>query len=180
MLDQFIKDKQFPPGSMHLRVDGSILARLIEVPGRAKRDAIKQIMNDFPKRQFVLIGDSGEIDLEIYARIASEFPGRVLKIFIRDVSKKPAAAVKRRNTLSSLFASPKRSNSVTTNQTQAPPPPPLSENGRAQTLADLAASSSGIHSRVAKAREYCPVDIELFQSAETLQRDPVIWHALCK
>jgi phosphatidate phosphatase APP1 len=43
-------------------------------------------MTRFPKRHFVLVGDSGEKDPEIYARILSEFPERVEAIFIRDVT----------------------------------------------------------------------------------------------
>ncbi|CAO3622964.1 unnamed protein product [Cunninghamella echinulata] len=89
-LQQFLNTSQFPPGSMHLRLDGSLLARLIEIPGRAKRDAILSIMNDFPQRQFVLVGDSGEIDLEIYTKIALEHPDRILKIFIHDITTKYA------------------------------------------------------------------------------------------
>ncbi|KAI9031917.1 hypothetical protein CLU79DRAFT_730673 [Phycomyces nitens] len=86
MLDRFIHQNQFPPGSIHLRADGSLFSRLVKVAGQAKRDAILSIMSDFPQRQFVLVGDSGEIDLEIYSQIAQENPGRILKIFIRDVT----------------------------------------------------------------------------------------------
>ncbi|ORX61330.1 hypothetical protein DM01DRAFT_1331940 [Hesseltinella vesiculosa] len=85
-LQEFLNTHHFPPGSMHLRLDGSLLSRLIEIPGRAKRDAILSIMTDFPHRQFILVGDSGEIDLEIYTKIAQEHPGRILKIFIHDVT----------------------------------------------------------------------------------------------
>jgi hypothetical protein len=86
MLDSFIQKSRFPAGSMHLRTDGSLLSRLVEVPGQAKREAILEILHDFPQRRFILVGDSGEIDLEIYTRIASEFPNQILKIFIRDVT----------------------------------------------------------------------------------------------
>ncbi|KAG1054690.1 hypothetical protein G6F43_003316 [Rhizopus delemar] len=86
MLDQFIRDAHFPPGSMHLRDDLSLLSRLVEIPGQAKREAILDIIRDFPQRRFILIGDSGEIDLEIYTKIAFEYPKQVLKIFIRDVT----------------------------------------------------------------------------------------------
>lgn len=86
MLDKFIKDAQFPPGSMHLRGDGKLISRLVETPGQAKRDAILDILRDFPQRHFVLVGDSGEIDLEIYTRIALEYPHQILKIYIRDVT----------------------------------------------------------------------------------------------
>lgn len=33
-----------------------------------------------------MVGDSGEKDIESYASIAEEFPDRILKIFIRDVT----------------------------------------------------------------------------------------------
>ncbi|ORZ23242.1 hypothetical protein BCR42DRAFT_487246 [Absidia repens] len=99
-LYKFLNTERFPPGSMHLRLDGSLMARLIEIPGRAKRDAILSIMQDFPQRQFVLVGDSGEIDLEIYTKIALENPGRILKIFIHDVTT-PYAERRKRNKKSS-------------------------------------------------------------------------------
>ncbi|CEP08136.1 hypothetical protein [Parasitella parasitica] len=129
MLEKFLRDSQFPPGSMHLRDDGKLLSRLVETPGQAKRDAILKIIADFPQRQFVLVGDSGEIDLEIYTRIASEFPDQILKIYIRDVTTPDAKAIynlkkkkkqqqqqqqqqqqrRRSSTLSSLFQSTRRS-----------------------------------------------------------------------
>ncbi|KAF1796566.1 hypothetical protein FB192DRAFT_1405138 [Mucor lusitanicus] len=93
MLERFLRDSQFPPGSMHLRDDGKLLSRLVETPGQAKRDAILKILADFPQRRFVLIGDSGEIDLEIYTRIASEFPDQILKIYIRDVTTPDAKTI---------------------------------------------------------------------------------------
>lgn len=86
MLKDFLHENNFPLGSFHLRMSGNPLARFTETPGQAKRDSVLQIMQDFPQRKFIFIGDSGEIDLEIYSRIAREQPGRVLKIFIRDVT----------------------------------------------------------------------------------------------
>ncbi|KAI8971892.1 hypothetical protein BDF20DRAFT_887072 [Mycotypha africana] len=86
MLENFLSDNQFPPGSVHLRDDGKLISRLVETPGQAKHNTIKKIMMDFPLRQFILIGDSGEIDLEVYTRIALEHPEQVLKIYIRDVT----------------------------------------------------------------------------------------------
>ncbi|KAI8644497.1 hypothetical protein BD408DRAFT_441698 [Parasitella parasitica] len=150
MLEKFLRDSQFPPGSMHLRDDGKLLSRLVETPGQAKRDAILKIIADFPQRRFVLIGDSGEIDLEIYTRIASEFPDQILKIYIRDVTTPDAKAIhslkkkkkkqqqqqqqqqqrRRSSTLSSLFQSTRRSfstpissrnSSLTSEETIQPP-----------------------------------------------------------
>jgi hypothetical protein len=91
MLCGFMSNHHFPPGSFHLRPTNGLFKNLVAKPGRSKRDSICSIMRDFPHRKFILIGDSGEIDLEIYTRIATEFPGQVLKIFIRDVTTEAAA-----------------------------------------------------------------------------------------
>src|SRR5436305_556445 len=85
MIRNFFRKSNFPPGSAHLRFYPSLLSSAWQMPGQQKRDNILEIMNDFPQRHFVFIGDSGEIDLEIYARIARENPGRVVAIFIRDL-----------------------------------------------------------------------------------------------
>lgn len=119
MLDSFIRDSQFPPGSMHLRDDGKLISRLVETPGQAKREAIIDILRDFPHRHFILVGDSGEIDLEIYTRIAMEYPHQILKIYIRDVTtptitelKESMTSVRQKSsTLSSLFYPKRRSQS---------------------------------------------------------------------
>ncbi|RUS19213.1 hypothetical protein BC937DRAFT_87834 [Endogone sp. FLAS-F59071] len=86
MLQSFFHRSDFPPGSAHLRLYSGMFAKFTEIPGQAKRDRIYEIMRDFPMRRFVLVGDSGEIDLEIYTRIALEYPGRIIAIFIRDVT----------------------------------------------------------------------------------------------
>ncbi|KAI8638798.1 hypothetical protein BD408DRAFT_11320 [Parasitella parasitica] len=86
MLHQFIDNHHFPPGSFHLRPSTGIISKLVQESGRSKRESICKILRDFPHRKFVLVGDSGEIDLEIYTRIANEFPGQIIKIFIRDIT----------------------------------------------------------------------------------------------
>jgi hypothetical protein len=50
-----------------------------------KVDHIGEIMRRFPARKFILIGDSGEKDPEVYRRIKSRFPSQVQEIRIRDV-----------------------------------------------------------------------------------------------
>lgn len=44
---------------------------------------IRTILGTYPANKFVLIGDSGEHDPEIYAEAAREFPGRIIVIYIR-------------------------------------------------------------------------------------------------
>ena len=51
-----------------------------------KRKAIEDILQTYPKLPFVLSGDSGEQDPEIYAGIVQRFPKRIRAIYIRSVS----------------------------------------------------------------------------------------------
>jgi phosphatidate phosphatase APP1 len=52
---------------------------------------IEDLINRFPKRKFILVGDSGEHDPEVYGVIGRDFidrelPDHLLHIFIRDVT----------------------------------------------------------------------------------------------
>ena len=51
-----------------------------------KLSQIGTIMNHFPGRSFVLIGDSGEKDPEVFKQIREDFPGQVREIMIRVVT----------------------------------------------------------------------------------------------
>lgn len=62
---------------------GSLLPRRAKAH---KHDAIRHILEIYPDMRFVLVGDSGQRDPEIYSDILREYPGRVLGIYIRDVS----------------------------------------------------------------------------------------------
>lgn len=90
-LTEFITAAGLPAGSMHLKLfrlqDSTPLGRLPSRK-RSKRRVIEQIMTDFPDRRFLLIGDSGERDPEVYAAIASQRPGQVAGIAIRRVASK--------------------------------------------------------------------------------------------
>lgn len=50
-----------------------------------KLDKIRHILNLHDEREFILIGDSGQHDAEIYRQIAEEYPERINTIYIRDV-----------------------------------------------------------------------------------------------
>jgi phosphatidate phosphatase APP1 len=51
-----------------------------------KLGIIRTLLKTYPGLPFVLIGDSGEEDPEIYHQAAIEHPGRVRAIYIRDVT----------------------------------------------------------------------------------------------
>jgi phosphatidate phosphatase APP1 len=56
---------------------------------RHKRNAIRAILDAYPGMEFVMIGDSGEHDPELYAEVVRERPGRALAVYIRDVTAAP-------------------------------------------------------------------------------------------
>ena len=87
LLEQFFKVSGLPPGSVHLKQYSGMLMMqgMFESAAERKRSSLDKILRDFPRRKFVLVGDSGEGDLEVYTEIALSYPGRILAIFIRDV-----------------------------------------------------------------------------------------------
>jgi phosphatidate phosphatase APP1 len=58
-----------------------------------KRKAIEEILATYPGLKFILIGDSGEEDPEIYSDIVQRFPARIRVIYIRSVDPKRIPAV---------------------------------------------------------------------------------------
>ncbi len=51
-----------------------------------KLTMIERVMTAYPRLPFILIGDSGQRDAVIYAEAARRYPGRILAVYIRDVT----------------------------------------------------------------------------------------------
>ncbi len=89
VLSAFMAREGFPPGAFHLRSfrlkDGTFFD-LFAAPEASKTPTIESILRAYPRRKFVLVGDSGEKDPEIYGTIARRYQGQVIRVFIRDVS----------------------------------------------------------------------------------------------
>jgi hypothetical protein len=87
-LQGFLRDADFPPGSMHLR-ESTTLRTLVPGDGESrahKLSGIARLMEDFPQRRFLLVGDSGELDPEIYGEVARANAGRIEAVVIRDAT----------------------------------------------------------------------------------------------
>lgn len=84
---------ELPAGSIHLKQYSGMLQGIFEPAAERKKGSVNRIMHDFPDRRFILVGDSGEADLEVYTDIVQEHPGRVLGVFIRDVTNAKEADV---------------------------------------------------------------------------------------
>ncbi len=105
-LAAFLDEAGFPDGSMHLRETTSLRKLLGKSADSRlhKRTAIRALLNDFPQRRFILVGDSGEHDPEIYAGLAREHPRQVIAIGIRDVSGEARDAARYRTTFAGVEA----------------------------------------------------------------------------
>jgi phosphatidate phosphatase APP1 len=88
-LVEFLEVQGLPAGPLVLRDFG------LRMQKRHKTQAIEAILRTYAKLPFVLIGDSGEEDPEIYAGIVQRFPGRIRAIYIRSVSDRRIAEVER-------------------------------------------------------------------------------------
>jgi len=92
VLDEFFHLHHIPVGPiLFLREWGLTLQS--PLPRRAqdhKLDLIRNMLALYRGLPFVLIGDSGQRDPEVYAQIVHEHLGRVLAIYIRNVSRDPA------------------------------------------------------------------------------------------
>jgi hypothetical protein len=93
-LAKFIGATRFPAGSLVLqpfRFDDASLIKVFTAPESWKRKAIEPMFRGGPERQFILVGDSGQKDPEIYGAVARKFPAQVLHVFIREVEVEGAA-----------------------------------------------------------------------------------------
>ncbi len=83
-LSAFLRHREFPWGPVLLRdLLGTDAGR------EPKHGRIEEILDLHPQLKFVLIGDSGEKDPEIYAEIVRTHPGRILAVYIREVRLDP-------------------------------------------------------------------------------------------
>lgn len=87
MLEDFFHYNDLPKGPILLRDIGLTENRFIKGKhNQHKLEKIRRIMTFNPRLSFILIGDSGQHDPEIYHQVTQEFPGRVKAIYIRDVT----------------------------------------------------------------------------------------------
>lgn len=93
-IGEFLRTSGFPDGSVHLRALALRPSALLDddATSRHKHAEIAQLLADHPQRRFVLVGDSGERDPEVYGAIAREHPSRIDAVLIRDVTGESADA----------------------------------------------------------------------------------------
>ncbi|MDH3701229.1 MAG: App1 family protein [Alphaproteobacteria bacterium] len=106
-LRAFMDASGFPVGSFHLkdfRVKDSTFFNMFTSSTKSKPPVIEALLAAYPNRLFILIGDSGEQDPEIYGAIARRHPDRIRHIYIRTVTPETARDARYRNAFAGLPA----------------------------------------------------------------------------
>ena len=90
-IELFLKANHFPKGPILLRDFVNPLTKRFppvaaEAEKPVKQKEILNILKTYPELPFILIGDSGEHDPDIYIEIAEAHPERILAIYMRSVN----------------------------------------------------------------------------------------------
>lgn len=86
-LDRFLEQAGLPGGTMYLRPfrwKDDTFFNLFQDPREYRIPLLAGLLAQYPGRSFTLIGDSAELDPEIYAEIARRNPRQITRILIRD------------------------------------------------------------------------------------------------
>lgn len=87
-LAAFFHEAGLPAGSFHLktfRLKDGTLFDMFASSLDTKPPVIFELLQRYPDRRFILVGDSGEHDPEVYGLVARRFPRQVVAIYIRAV-----------------------------------------------------------------------------------------------
>ena len=84
-LELFLKQNDFPKGPILLRSFSNMLKKKTPNEKPQKQKEILNLLKTYPDLPFILIGDSGEHDVDIYLEIAELFPDRIKAIYLRSV-----------------------------------------------------------------------------------------------
>lgn len=84
LLHEFFDVRGIPHGPIFLR-DFGLTERYLGAERSHKTVQISRLLELHPDLPFILIGDSGEHDPDIYAEVVKQYPNRILAIYIRDV-----------------------------------------------------------------------------------------------
>lgn len=87
-LEDFFREKGFPKGPFFLKELETNPLNLLRksLNHNHKYLQAEHLLNVFPAMRFVLFGDSGQMDVDIYSRLAQKYPDQVWLIIIRAVS----------------------------------------------------------------------------------------------
>ena len=82
---RFLDRNGFPPGALLMTDWGPTRGAFFRSGQENKRRALDRLAREMPAVRWVLVGDTGEHDPDIYAEHARRFPDRVIAVALRDV-----------------------------------------------------------------------------------------------
>ncbi|MCU1433199.1 MAG: hypothetical protein JWP95_2304 [Actinotalea sp.] len=85
-LRRFLKNHGYPAGPLLLTDWGPTQTGWFRSGQQHKMDSLRRLMKELPQVTWVLVGDDGQHDPQIYADIAEEFPDRIAIIAIRQLT----------------------------------------------------------------------------------------------
>jgi phosphatidate phosphatase APP1 len=85
-LARFLDHHGFPRGPLLLTDWGPTPTGWFRSGAEHKQGALRRLLDELPGLSWVLVGDDGQLDPEIYASLADESPDRVAAIAIRELS----------------------------------------------------------------------------------------------
>lgn len=88
-LREFMDERGFPRGSMHLKTFRAKVGHALSLSDSQvafKTETIEAILRVYPRREFILVGDSGEQDPEAYGALARHHPTQIVRILIHNVT----------------------------------------------------------------------------------------------
>ena len=87
LLSEIFELRSVPKGALFMTDWGIDDEKFVEAGHHShKKGAIRRVLDFYPDLKFILIGDSGQQDPEIYTDILDEYPDRILALYIRDVT----------------------------------------------------------------------------------------------
>ncbi|QOD60299.1 DUF2183 domain-containing protein [Polaribacter haliotis] len=84
-LEVFLKKNNFPKGAILLRTFGNMFQKKTAKTKPQKQKEIVNILKTYTNLSFILIGDAGEHDADIYMEIVKLYPNRIKAIYLRSV-----------------------------------------------------------------------------------------------
>lgn len=90
-LRRFLGRNLYPPGALLLTDWGPTYDRWFRSGREHKRQNLRRLVDEFPNVRWLLVGDDGQHDEELYGEIAAAAPSRIAGVAIRMLS--PAEAV---------------------------------------------------------------------------------------
>ena len=87
LFEEFLDLHDIPRGTILLKDFGFDTDKFLKSGHESyKKKRIQQVLDTYPDLPFILIGDSGQKDPEIYRTVVEDNPGRIQAVYVRDVT----------------------------------------------------------------------------------------------